>query len=71
MQHISISEELRSKVPSLKLSCIECDVVLQPKNDELWILLEKKVAELASKMQVDEISTIPAKIGRASCREKV
>ncbi len=60
MQHISISEELRSKVPSLKLSCIECDVVLQPKNDELWILLEKKVAELASKMQVDEISTIPA-----------
>ena len=60
MQHISISEELRSKVPSIKLSCIECDVVLQPKNDELWNLLEKKVAELAGKMQVDDISTIPA-----------
>lgn len=60
MQHISISEELRSKVPSLKLSCIECDVVLQSKNEELWNLVEKKVAELAGKIQVDEISTIPA-----------
>ena len=60
MQHIFVSEELRSKVPALKLSCIECDVVLQPKNDELWNLLEKKVAELAGILQVDEISSIPA-----------
>ena len=60
MQHISISQELRSKVPSLKLSCIECDVVLQPKNEELWNLVETKVTELAGKIQVEEISTIPA-----------
>lgn len=60
MQHISVSEELRSKVPSLKLSCIECDVVLQPRNEELWKLVEQKVAESAGKLQIDEISSIPA-----------
>lgn len=60
MQPISVSEELHSKVPALKLSCIECDVVLQSKNEELWNLVETKVAELAGKFQVDEISSIPA-----------
>ena len=60
MQPISVSEELHSKVSALKLSCIECDVVLQSKNEELWNLVETKVAELAGKFQVDEISSIPA-----------
>ena len=35
-------------------------MVLQQKNEELWDLVEKKVAELAAKYQVDEISAIPA-----------
>jgi DNA/RNA-binding domain of Phe-tRNA-synthetase-like protein len=60
MQNISVSEELRSKVTSLKLACIGCDVVLQSKNEELWKLVEQKVAELARKFQIEEISTIPA-----------
>ena len=60
MPKITISEELAAKIPKLKLACIACDVVLQQKNEELWDLVEKKVAELAAKLQVDEISSIPA-----------
>ena len=60
MPKITISEELTAIIPKLKLACIACDVVLQQKNEELWDLVEKKVAELAAKYQVDEISAIPA-----------
>ncbi len=60
MPEITVSDELCTKVPALKLSCIECEVVLQSKNEELWNLVETKVAELAGKFQVDEISSIPA-----------
>jgi DNA/RNA-binding domain of Phe-tRNA-synthetase-like protein len=60
MPKISVSAELALKVPSLKLSCIECDIVLQSKNEEMWNLVETKVAELAGKLQVEEISAIPA-----------
>ena len=60
MQNISVSEELRIKVPKVKLACIECDVVLQQKNEILWEAVEQKVAELSGKLQVDEISSIPA-----------
>lgn len=60
MQNISVSEELRVKVPEVKLACIVCDVILQQKNEGLWEAVEQKVAELAGKLQIDEISSIPA-----------
>ncbi len=60
MPKITISEELTAIIPKLKLACIACDVVLQQKNEELWNLVETKVAELAAQLQVDEISSIPA-----------
>lgn len=60
MQNISVSEELRVKVPEVKLACIECDVILQQKNEGLWEAVEQKVAELAGKLQIDKISSIPA-----------
>jgi DNA/RNA-binding domain of Phe-tRNA-synthetase-like protein len=60
MPKITISDELAAKVPKLKLACIVCDVVLQHKNEELWNLVETKVAELAVQFQVDEISSFPA-----------
>ena len=60
MQNISVSEELKAKVPEVKLACIVCDVILQQKNEGLWEAVEKKVAGLAGKLQIDEISSIPA-----------
>lgn len=60
MLKITVSDELRAKVPAVRLSCIACDVVLQQKNEELWNLVETKVAELAAKYQVDEISSLSA-----------
>jgi DNA/RNA-binding domain of Phe-tRNA-synthetase-like protein len=60
MQNISVSEELKEKVPQIKLASIECDVILQQKNEGLWEAVEQKVAELAGILQIDEISTIPA-----------
>lgn len=60
MPKITISEELTAIIPKLKLACIACDVVLQQKNEELWNLVETKMAELAAQLQVDEISSIPA-----------
>lgn len=60
MQNISISEVLKTKVPSLKLACIECNVILQQKNDSLWNEVVLKVAALSQKYQIDEISTLPA-----------
>ncbi|MGE0019875.1 MAG: B3/4 domain-containing protein [Draconibacterium sp.] len=60
MQNISVSEELKAKVPEVKLVCILCDVILQQKNDDLWEAVEQKVAELAGKLQIDEISRISA-----------
>jgi DNA/RNA-binding domain of Phe-tRNA-synthetase-like protein len=60
MQNISVAEELKTKVPAVKLACIECDIKLQQKNVELWTQVEQKVAQLSAQLQIDEISMIPA-----------
>lgn len=60
MQNISVAEELKARVPAVKLACIECDIKLQQKNVELWTQVEQKVAQLSEQLHIDEISMIPA-----------
>jgi DNA/RNA-binding domain of Phe-tRNA-synthetase-like protein len=61
MNHnISISKQLALKVPGLVLSCIECDVKFQSKNEELWNDILKKIDSLSASLKVDQISQIPA-----------
>lgn len=60
MQNIEISAVLKEKIPALKLSCIECDVRLNEKNDELWNEVQTKVNELSKTLKVEAISKIPA-----------
>jgi DNA/RNA-binding domain of Phe-tRNA-synthetase-like protein len=60
MSKITVSVELAQKVPQLELACIECDVVLQPVNEELWNEIQYKIIELNSKFQIEDISKIPA-----------
>jgi DNA/RNA-binding domain of Phe-tRNA-synthetase-like protein len=60
MSKITVSDELAQKVPQLELACIKCDVVLQPVQEELWKEIQKKIVELNSKFQIEDISKIPA-----------
>lgn len=60
MTTISISEELKEKVPGIKLSCIECDVYVMETNDMLWDEIRKKIEELSATLKTGQISRIPA-----------
>ncbi|KAF0236334.1 MAG: phosphoenolpyruvate [Prolixibacteraceae bacterium] len=60
MSKITVSDELAQKVPQLELGCIECDVVMQPVQEELWKEIQYKIIELNSKFQIEDISIIPA-----------
>ncbi len=57
---VSISRILKSAVPLTTLSCIECDVIVQKKNERLWTEMDREIAAIASGMGVEEISRMPA-----------
>lgn len=60
MHKIKISDELAKKVPEIVLSCIECDIQYQDKNEELWRAFEAKIEDLNHNLNVEDISKIPA-----------
>jgi len=60
MTAISITEELKEKVPGIKLSCIECDVFVLETSDLLWDEIRKKTKELSATLKIEQISKIPA-----------
>jgi len=60
MTEIEIVPNFSSLVPELELSCIECDVVFQDKNEVLWNVILQKVIEINSELEVEDISKIPA-----------
>ncbi len=60
MQEVIVSTELNSKVSTIQLSCIECDVQLEEKNEALWNEIQNKVKQLSLDLKVEEISKIPA-----------
>jgi len=60
MLEIKISKLLAEKVINIELACIECNVELQKKNDELWQRIKNKVNELNRDLLVENISKLPA-----------
>ncbi len=60
MQKISISKELADKIPGLQLSCIECDVEMEPRNDQLWSEIIGNVKEIGASLEIENISQLPA-----------
>ena len=60
MIEIGISSELAEKVPELKLSCIECNVLVQEKNENLWVEIQEEIKQLAKQLEVEDISRLPA-----------
>lgn len=60
MNHnISISKKLAENVPKIELSCIECDVQIQAKNEILWEDILGKIEELSKTLKVEDISKMP------------
>jgi DNA/RNA-binding domain of Phe-tRNA-synthetase-like protein len=60
MQNIYISDNLADKIPGIKLSCIECDVQLEEKNEMLWDDIQNKIKELCANLKIENISKIPS-----------
>ena len=60
MQNIYVSNNLAKKVPGIELSCIECDVRIEEKNEMLWGEIQNKIVELCANLKVEDISKIPA-----------
>lgn len=60
MKEIRIAENLLSKVPNLKLSCIECDIKIQDLNARLWDDIQDKIKLINTELTVEQISKMPA-----------
>ena len=60
MHNTYISNNLAKKVPDLELSCIECDVQMEAKNELLWDKIQNKIEELVDNLKVENISKISA-----------
>lgn len=60
MQIVEISDKLFRVVPDLRLSCIECNVVLEERNEELWEEIILKINSLHEELKVEDISRLPA-----------
>lgn len=48
------------KVPLLTLSCIECSVITEEKNHELWELINSRIAGIADRLHTEDISKMAA-----------
>lgn len=60
MREILISNHLSQKVPEIALSCIECDVVIQTINENLWGEIQDKISKIGGTLKVEQISQLPA-----------
>ena len=60
MVTVSVSEELKTLLPELVLSCIECDVLVHEEHEKLWAEIEEKTNKLAASLKVEAISRLPA-----------
>lgn len=44
----------------IELRCIECDVIYEGCNNDLWMLVQEKALKISGSLTIDEISKIPA-----------
>ncbi len=60
MLNISISPELKGKVPALRLCCILAPVKVEETPPALWSDISEKCRELNARLRTEDISSIPA-----------
>jgi DNA/RNA-binding domain of Phe-tRNA-synthetase-like protein len=56
MTRITIDEELRSRCPSLRLECIEAEVVVEKSSPELLKEIETAISILSRNLEIEDIS---------------
>ena len=59
MNTIAINKNLAEKVPGLCLSCIECDVQYEQKNNKLWTIIQDKISHIKNNLKLEEITIKP------------
>lgn len=59
MHKISISTELKSRCPNLRLGCIETDVLVSESVSELISEIEKQIRQISQTLILENISKIP------------
>lgn len=60
VMNITIEEAVRAAAPGLKVVAIEADVVNAKTPDELWALIERAAADIASVTELPDINKRPA-----------
>jgi len=60
MQIIRVENNWQTISPSLKLACIETDVVINSNNPDLWDLINSEIAIISEHVTTEQISKIPA-----------
>lgn len=60
MHDITISGEIRQRVPGIQLYCIESAVTVRDTPEELWQLILDRCRYLNETLQLEEISSLPA-----------
>lgn len=60
MIKISISEQIKRKIPGIVLGCIECDVKISEENPELWKEIRLACKEIERTKGFTEVSSLPA-----------
>ena len=58
MVDIEISEDLRAKLPNLKLGILEIDVVVEPSNQELLSIIKERTDGLMNKLSTTDITEL-------------
>ncbi|HNZ69707.1 MAG: phenylalanine--tRNA ligase beta subunit-related protein [Prolixibacteraceae bacterium] len=56
----SIDDELKARVPGIRLYCIECDVTPEESPAPLLEMIEEKCRELRCSLKLEDISALPA-----------
>lgn len=59
MIKITIVPELKITCPELQLNCLECDVHVEQSNQELHDLINAKIRNRSSSLNIEEISSLP------------
>ncbi|HEX7585971.1 MAG TPA: phenylalanine--tRNA ligase beta subunit-related protein [Prolixibacteraceae bacterium] len=60
MSKITISPELKSLCPMLRLGCIEADVKVAESSEALWTEINFRIEQLRKSLVIEDISGIPA-----------
>jgi DNA/RNA-binding domain of Phe-tRNA-synthetase-like protein len=60
MIKIAITPDLKTICPELHLNCLECNVNIEPSNQELREMIDAKIRKISSSLEIENINRLPA-----------